>query len=120
MLDLRLLGVTLRAIRVSEMLTEALPWTAPSAFLTLVTGMILFLGEPQRFLENPFFRLKLIALGLAAINLAVFHASIYSRVEEWNDDASPPFAARAFAALSLTLWAIVLIASRLVAYNWFG
>lgn len=102
------------------MMANVLRWTTPASFLTLATGMVLFLGEPQHFLANPFFRIKLIALILAVGNLAVFHASVYSRVEEWDDDSSPPFAARAFAALSLALWAIVLIASRLVAYNWFG
>jgi uncharacterized membrane protein len=119
-LDFRLLGMTLRSVRASEMMADLLPWTTPASFLTLVTGMVLFLAEPGRFVVNPFFRIKLIALVLAVINLAVFHAAVYSRVKEWDDDSSPPFAARASAAISLTLWAIILIASRLVAYNWFG
>jgi hypothetical protein len=119
MLDLRLLGVTLRQVRVSEMLAEALPWTTPAGLLTLVTGMVLFLGEPQHFVANPFFRLKLIALVLAVINLLFFHAAVYSRVAEWDDDSGPPLLARTSAVCSLALWAIVLIASRLVAYNWF-
>jgi hypothetical protein len=119
MVDMRVLGLSLRSVRVTEMLAEALPWTTPAAFLTLGTGMVLFIAEPQRFLENPFFRIKLLALVLATVNLLVFHAAIYSRVEDWDEDA-PPRAARVSAAISLTLWAIVLIASRLVAYNWFG
>ena len=119
MLDLRLLGVTLRRVPVSEMLADALPWTTPAAFLTLGTGMILFIAEPDRFLSNPFFVVKLVALGLAVLNLVIFHAAIYARVSGWNNDAGPPFAARMSAAISLMLWATILVASRLVAYNWF-
>lgn len=120
MLDLRLLGRTLRRVPVSEMLSQALPWTTPTGLLAIVTGMALFLGEPSRFIVNPFFQVKAVALVLAVINLAAFHLTIYPRVAEWDEQASPPFPARASAACSLALWAIVLIASRLVAYNWFG
>jgi hypothetical protein len=120
MLDLRTLGLTLRRVPASEVASHVLPWVGPSALVALVTGMLLFLTEPSRFIENPFFRVKAVALVIAAINLLVFHAGVYSRVREWDDASTPPRTARVSAALSLILWAVVVTAGRLVAYNWFG
>jgi hypothetical protein len=120
MLDLRTLGFSFREVRASEVAAQTLPWVAVSGLSTLVTGMLLFLAEPSRFVANPFFAVKAVALVLAAVNLLVFHLGVYSRVAEWDDTGRPPLAARASAVFSLTLWAIVLIASRFVAYAWFS
>lgn len=119
-LDLRTLGVTLRRVPASEVASHVLPWVGLSALVALVTGMLLFLTEPSRFAANPFFKVKTIALVLAGVNLLVFHAGVYSRVGEWDDASTPPRTARVSATLSIILWAIVVIAGRLVAYNWFG
>ena len=120
MLDLRVLGWSMRRVPVSELASYVLPWIAPSALVMLATGMLLFLEEPARFAANPFFIVKAVALGLAVLNQLVFHGTVYSHIEEWNLHSTPPRAARVCAASSLLLWSIVLIASRLVAYNWFG
>jgi hypothetical protein len=120
MLDLRTLGLSFRQVRASEVASHILPWVAPSGLVTLVTGMLLFLAEPTRFISNPFFIVKATALVLAVVNLLVFHVGVYSRVDEWDDASRPPLAARVSAIFSLMLWAIVLIASRFVAYNWFS
>jgi hypothetical protein len=120
MLDVRVLGLSLRRAPVTEVASYILPWVAPSSLVTLATGMLLFIADPARFAASPFFRVKVAALGCAVINLLVFHLTVYSRVDEWDVQPSPPLLARLSAALSLALWAIVLVASRLVAYNWFG
>jgi hypothetical protein len=120
MLDLRTLGWSLRRVPASEVASHILPWVASSGLVALVTGMFMFLTDPSRFAANPFFIVKAIALGLAVVNLMVFHAGVYSRVGEWDNASRPPLAARLSSVVSLTMWAIVLIASRLVAYNWFG
>ena len=120
MLDLRTLGLSFRRVAASEVASHILPWVAPSGLVALVTGMLMFLTDPARFAANPFFIVKAIALGLAVVNLMVFHAGVYSSVGEWDNASRPPLAARVSSVVSLTMWAVVLIASRLVAYNWFG
>ena len=40
-------------------------------------------------------------------------------VDEWNLDGVPPKAARRAGALSLVLWAIIIVSGRMIAYNWF-
>ena len=119
MLDLRLLGLTLRRVPVSEMVTRVLPWAVPGGVVAVVSGMLAFLSDPERFMVNVFFQVKAVALLLAVLNLLVFHLIVYSRVREWDLLPTPPLAARLSAAFSLTLWAVVVVTGRLVAYNWF-
>jgi hypothetical protein len=119
-LDLRLLGLSMRRVPITELTAQVLPWAAPTALLTLATGMLLFITEPERFAMNVFFQVKAAALVLAVLNLLVFHLFIYSRVGDWDHQGRPPLAARLSAACSLTLWSVILITSRLIAYNWFG
>jgi hypothetical protein len=57
MLDLRLLGLTLRNVPVSEMLDRVLPWTKAGFVVMIVTGVMLFYAIPVRNYLNVFFRL---------------------------------------------------------------
>jgi hypothetical protein len=120
MLDLRLLGLTLRRVPVSEIVSRVLPWAVPGGIVAVVSGMLALLADPGRFVTNVFFQIKAVALVLAVLNLLVFHFAVYSRVREWDLLPKPPLAARLSAVFSLTLWSIVVVTGRLVAYNWFS
>jgi hypothetical protein len=119
MLDLRLLGLTLRSVPVSEIVSRVLPWAVPGGIVAVVSGMLALLADPDRFVSNIFFQIKAAALVLAVLNLLVFHFAVYSRVREWDLLPKPPLAARLSAIFSLTLWSVVVVTGRLVAYNWF-
>jgi hypothetical protein len=120
MLDLRLLGLTLRRVPVSELVSRLLPFAAAGGIVAIVTGMLAFLADIDHYAVNVFFQIKIVALALAVLNLLVFHVTAYSRVREWELLPKPPLAARLSAVFSLTLWALVLVTSRFIAYNWFG
>jgi hypothetical protein len=120
MLDLRLLGLTLRNVPVSEIVSHVLPWAVPGGVIAVVSGMLAFLADPERFTVNVLFQVKAAALVLAVLNLLVFHVAVYSRVSEWDLLPKPPLAARLSAVFSLALWAVVVVTGRLVAYNWFA
>jgi hypothetical protein len=49
----------------------------------------------------------------------VFHRTIDRRIDEWDTDPVPPPAARLAGARSLVLWTIIVVAGRMIAYNWF-
>ena len=119
MLDLRLLGWTLRTVPVSEIVQRVLPWAVPGGVIAVLSGMLAFLADPGRFATNLFFQVKAVALVLAMLNLLVFHLVIYSRIHEWDLLPKPPLAARLSAVFSLALWAVVVVTGRFVAYNWF-
>jgi hypothetical protein len=118
-LDLRLLSLVMRDLTVSEVVTRLLPWTAAGFAVMVISGMLTFLNAPVRYYENIFFRIKMVALLLAGLNVWVFHSGIWLEVSDWDRDAVPPFRARLAGALSLVLWACIVVAGRMIAYNWF-
>jgi hypothetical protein len=119
MLDLRLLGITLRRITVSEVAAKLLPWMTAGFGVMIVTGILLFYANPVRFYHSIWFRMKLVMLVLAGLNAWFFHSGIWRRVGEWDRDVITPRRARAAGAASLVLWAAIVVAGRMIAYNWF-
>jgi hypothetical protein len=119
MLDLRLLGVTMRRTAASEVVGQLLPWTAVGFVLMVISGALLFYAIPVRTFQSIFFRVKMLLLILAGLNVWIFHSTVYRKVTEWNSDPVPPKRARVAAGLSLALWAGIVVAGRMIAYNWF-
>jgi hypothetical protein len=118
-MDLRLLGLTLRRVPVSQVTRRLLPWIRTGFAVMVVTGVMLFYAIPVRSYQNVFFRLKIITLVIAGLNAWVFHANVHRRVAEWDRDRVPPRAARAAGVASLVLWTVIVVAGRMIAYNWF-
>jgi hypothetical protein len=119
MLDLRLLGVTMLKTPVSEVLERLLPWTIAGFVVMVITGALLFYAIPVKTYLNIFFRLKVVFLLLAGVNVAVFHRTTSRSMGQWDLDPVPPFRARLAGGLSLMLWAGIVVAGRMIAYNWF-
>jgi hypothetical protein len=118
-LDLRLMGVTLKRTPVSEVARRLLPWMIGGFVVMVVTGVLLFYAIPIRSWHNIFFRFKLILLVLAGLNAWVFHARIWRSVTDWDLVPVTPRAARLAGAASLLLWAMIIVSGRMIAYNWF-
>jgi hypothetical protein len=119
MVDLRLLGLTMRKVPVSEVASRLLPWTVAGFVVMVITGSLLFSAIPLRSYQNIFFRTKMILLLLAGLNVWLFHSGIYKRVAQWEFHAIPPKAARIAGGISLVLWACIVVSGRMIAYNWF-
>jgi hypothetical protein len=122
MIDLRLLGKTMIHVPVSQVVTRLMPWSEAGFLVMLITGTLLFYAAPLARYENVFFRLKMAALVLAAINIWLFRRSVYRRVGDWDLDPVPPRRARMVGTLSLILLALIITAGRMMAYQdyWFG
>ena len=122
MLDLRLLGLTLRHAPVSDVLTRLLPWAVAGFFVMIASGALLFYADPVMKYRNIFFRLKMVTLALVVLNAWVFHRRTYRDVADWDLDRVPPTGARMAAGLSLALWAVMITLGRLIPYQmyWFG
>lgn len=119
MMDLRLTGAAFRKVPVSAFTGRLLPWTRIGFAVMATTGLLLFYSAPLRYYHNVFFRFKALVLAVAAVNVWVFHSGVHRRVREWDRDPVPPPAARLAGAVSLAAWATVVVAGRLIAYNWF-
>lgn len=121
MIDLRLLGVTMTRVPVSEVMARLLPWAGAGFLVMIASGALLFFAAPLLRYENLFFRLKMATLVLALVNVWVFFRTVYRGVAEWDLDPVPPRGARVAGGLSLALWAIIITAGRMMAYQgyWF-
>jgi hypothetical protein len=119
MLDLRLLGVTMLRTPVSEALGRLLPWTLAGFGIMVMTGALLFYAIPVKTYLNIFFRVKILFLLLAGVNTAVFHWRIAGNMSDWDRDPVPPRRVRLAGGISLVLWAGIVVAGRMIAYNWF-
>jgi hypothetical protein len=118
MIDLRLLGASYRQVPVSQMLSRMLPWTITGFVLLVITGAMLFVAIPIRTYHSIWFRLKLVMILIAAVNIAIFTFKVERDKAAW--DLGPvPKKSKICAVISLSAWAFVIIFGRLIAYNWF-
>jgi hypothetical protein len=117
--DLRLLGATFRRTPVSVVSNTVLPLTVIGFALVIVTGLALFFAKPLFYYHNVWFRVKMILLALALLNILVFHRQIQRNQAAWDEAPLPPAAVRTAAGLSLTAWIMVITMGRLIAYDWF-
>jgi len=118
-LDLRLMGITLKKVPVSEVARRLLPWMVGGFTIMVITGSLLFYAIPIRSYHSVWFRVKMVMLVLAGLNAWVFHVRIWRSVTTWDLDPVTPKAARVAGAASLVLWAGIIVTGRMIAYNWF-
>ncbi len=117
MMDLRLMGVGNLRTSVSRIQDRLFPWQMLGLAASVVTGGLLFYGQPMRFYGNFYFWLKNGLMLLALVNAMWFHLTTYRSVAEWDTDATPPFPARMAGALGMVLWAGVIVTGRMIAYS---
>ncbi len=116
LLDLRLLDVTMRRKRVSEMFAQLNPWLFGGFGVMIVTGLLLFSADPVAFYSTIFFKLKMIMLVLAGLNVVVFSATIGRRMGEWDNAPTTPPGVKLVGIVSLVLWLSIVAAGRGIAY----
>lgn len=116
MLDLRLLGVSSRDRGVMELADDTLPWTWGAFVVAAITGSLMFISAATRYYENVPFRVKLVLLALAGLNMAIFHLTAYRAAHSWDRRLPTPAAARVAASLSLLFWAGVVVFGRWIGF----
>jgi hypothetical protein len=116
--DLRLLGLVFRTLPVSVVSNRLLPPTIFAMVMIFATGGLLFFSKPELYFHNLFFRVKMVVLALAMINIYIFHHLVQKNQEAWDAAASPPRKAKLAAGLSLLSWILVIAFGRISAYGW--
>ena len=113
--DLRLLGVVLREQAPERFARAVLPITHAGFGLVLASGVLLLAAQSGSLYFNVFLRIKLVLLGLALANVALFHFTVFRGASAWGS-ARVPRAAAVFAGASLFFWAGVVVTGRYIAY----
>jgi hypothetical protein len=116
LLDLRLLGVCMRRRKVSEVLEQLNPFLFVGFAIMIVSGLLLFTGDPPAFWGTIFFKVKMIFLVLAGLNVLIFNCTIGRRVSQWDLSPKTPCAAKVAAIVSIVLWVAIVAAGRAIAY----
>ena len=116
MMDLRLLGVWQRNRPISELTATALPWTWSGFLLAAMAGGLLFASKAVTYYTDIPFRIKMVCMALAGINMLIFHFFTARTVENW-DVGRPPPSARTAGAASLLLWIVIVAAGRWIGFT---
>jgi hypothetical protein len=114
--DLRLAGLVSRDRSISEISHEMLPWTWISFGLATLFGVLLFVGQPVRYVEIAFFDVKMLLIALAGVNMLVFEYVTRKGAGRWDRAAIPPVPVRITGGLSLAFWISVLLLGRLIGF----
>jgi hypothetical protein len=116
-IDLRLLGLASRARSFQRMASEILKWTWGAFAVSTVTGALMFVTNATVYFHNTPFRVKMLLLVLAGLNMLVFELTAGRTVREWDQAPSAPPIARVVATLSLVLWIAVIFAGRIIGFT---
>jgi hypothetical protein len=115
--DLRLMGFVLRDRPVSEIWSQFFPWMLSGFGIMFLTGALLFWSHALSAYHSTAFRVKLLLLIASGVNAALYHATIYRKMAQWDNSPLPPPAARFAGWASLLLWAGVITMGRVMAYT---
>lgn len=115
--DLRLLGFAERNVGISKYSAELLPFTWSAFALAVITGLLLFIARAPDYAFNLQFRLKMLVILLAGLNMAVFQFGAYRRVHEWDTQLPPPVAARIAGLVSIGCWTSVIFLGRWIGFT---
>jgi hypothetical protein len=118
-IDLRMLGLWLSDVPASKVAHRLEKPMFVCFGVMVVTGVVLFTAIPVRYEHSIWFRVKLILLFIALINAIVFHRNLNQSVGTWDTDKKAPRHLRRAAALSLTLWVLIVTCGRFIAYDWY-
>jgi hypothetical protein len=115
-IDLRLLGLANRDRPFSQMAREMLPWTWTFFVIAAIAGLLMFSSKAVIYFGNIPFRLKMLCLVFAGVNMLVFHAFSTRQLHTW-DSSVPPVPARIAGGLSLCLWTLIVAAGRWIGFT---
>lgn len=117
LVDLRLIGLAFGHRRITELSAEVLPiaWIAFAG--AVISGGLLLSSQASAYLANTPFRLKMLMLALAGVNMLIFHVATWRTVDDWDERRVPPLAARAAGLLSLGFWVGAVVFGRWIGFT---
>jgi hypothetical protein len=116
LVDTRLLGLTSARLPFTYVSDRLLPWTWGAFAASVITGTLMFIGNATSYYENTPFRVKLVLLLLAGLNMLFFQLVTFRSVARW-DSERPPGAARAAGMISISLWCGVIGFGRWIGFT---
>jgi hypothetical protein len=116
-IDLRLLGLASTNRSFQRMSSDILKWTWGAFALTALTGALMFTTNATVYFHNVYFRLKMLLLVLAGVNMAVFELTAGRTIHQWDKNPSAPAIGKIVATVSIVLWISVIVAGRVIGFT---
>jgi len=116
MTDLRILGLTMREVPVTEVVGQLRRWKQIGFVIMVTMGLLLATSEMDKYYNNPYFLMKLCFLLLVAVHAIVFHRSVYGNTEALDRAPQMPTVAKVAAISSLVIWIGIACCGRWIAY----
>lgn len=115
--DLRLLDAASKRCAVTEVTRDTLRLTWGCFGLAAISGSLLFLNNPSGYYHNLPFRLKMVCMLFAAVNMLIFELITFRSVEKWDCDKATPLTARISGGLSILFWVGVIGSARWIGFT---
>jgi uncharacterized membrane protein len=116
MTDMRLMGLSLRGYKVSD-LVDQLRVPKRIGFILMVTLGVLMAGcKAEEYYYNDWFRLKMALLVVVGIHALIFRPTVYNRAAALDRAPQLPVSAKLAGAVSLVLWISIACAGRGIGY----
>ena len=115
--DMRLLGLPSHRKGLRQLTQDVLPITWAAFALAAISGFLLFSSRAIKYASLWEFDAKMVLLVLAGLNMMYFHFVTFRDIHVWDEFTTPPRAAKTAGAISLCLWAGVLICGRLIGFQ---
>jgi hypothetical protein len=115
--DLRLMGVASLDYAISRLSRALLPASWIAFGIALVSGLLLFSSQPMVYVNNLAFRMKLLFIAAAGLNMLVFHFISMRDIAAWDRNRPIPLKGRLAGALSLLIWVLVVAFGRWVGFT---
>jgi len=113
--DLRVLGIA-KGIPFAA-IHRLVPWGISGFVVNILTGIVFFFGHPDQYFYNDAFRLKVLFMSLAGLNVLAFYGTAaFRELKVLGPGLEPPPRAKIIAGASLSLWVGVLICGRLLTF----
>jgi uncharacterized membrane protein len=90
--DLRMIGLVKRVPVAS--LHRLIPFGILGYVMNVLTGITFLSGFPDQYIYNPAFQTKIMFMGVAGLNVAVFYLTTYRHVARMGPKDEPVLAAR--------------------------
>jgi hypothetical protein len=114
--DLRLLGIASVNRSVASLSTDVLPFTWAAFVLAVLTGSALFASHAVGYAGNLQFRMKMLLLVLAGVNMLLFHLIVGRGIGRWTDPGITPWQGKIAGLISLLLWIGIVASGRWIGF----
>jgi len=115
--DLRLLGLASTKWPAGSVTKAILPLTWCAFVVAVASGGLMFISNASKYLGNGFFIAKMILIGIAGLNMLIFHFIGGRHLPKWERHSRPPLPARLAGGLSILLWVAVVACGRWIGFT---